>query len=95
MQLLKDQVLIEPAPEKEKTTPSGIIIPDTAEKHGLLEGTITEVGGGRYADTGQLIPMQVQKGQKVLFEEGFNAKRVKFEGKEYIIVREDDIRVIL
>lgn len=94
MQITKDRVLIEPVQEGEKTTPSGIIIPETAEKRGLLEGTIVEVGQGRY-ESGQLVPMQAQKGQKVLYEEGFSSKKIKLEGKEYVLVRDEDICIIL
>lgn len=94
MQITKDRVLIEPMQEGEKTTPSGIIIPETAEKHGLLEGVVVEVGPGRY-EQGQLVPMQAQKGQKVLYDEGYSSKKIKFEGKEYVIIRDEDICIIL
>lgn len=93
---LGDRVLIEPAdPEhKEGKTKSGIVIPDTAEKERPEQGTVVAVGMGRYTEGGERIPMQVKKGQTVLFSK-YGPTEVKVVGKEYLIVKEEDILAII
>jgi chaperonin GroES len=84
---LGDRVLVEPAPTEEKTS-SGIIIPDTA-KEKPQRGRVVAVGGGKKDD-----PLTVKTGDSVLFGK-FSGTEFKFEGKDYLIMKESDIYAII
>lgn len=85
---LGDRVLLEPIEEKEEKK-GGIIIPDTA-KEKPQEGIIMAVGPGKLTDSGDRISMNVQKGDRVLYGK-YSGTEVKIDGKEYLIMHEDDI----
>ena len=85
---LADRVLIQPAAAEQKTT-SGIIIPDTA-KEKPQEGEVIAVGPGAKNENGKLTPMDVKKGDIVLFGK-WSGTEVKIDGKEYSIMKESDI----
>ncbi|HTO36006.1 MAG: co-chaperone GroES [Flavobacteriaceae bacterium] len=84
---LSDRVLVEPA-KAETTTASGIIIPDTA-KEKPQRGTVVAVGNGKKDHA-----MTVKIGDTVLYGK-FAGTELKFDGKEYLIMREDDILAII
>jgi chaperonin GroES len=88
---LGDRVVIE-AIAKEETTASGIVLPETA-KEKPQEGKIVAVGSGTLKD-GERIPLEVKEGDRVLFSK-YAGTEVKFEGKELLIMRENDILAIL
>jgi len=89
---LADRVVVRPLEESDQKTPSGIYIPDTAkEKPQLAE--VVAVGPGRVSDEGKLIPIAVKIGDHV-FHSKYGGTNIKFEGDEYIILREDDILAI-
>ena len=85
---LQDRVIVERLAEEEKTK-GGIIIPDTA-KEKPMEGKVIAAGNGRVAEDGKLIKLDVKAGDKVLFSK-YAGTEVKIDGKEYLIMREDDI----
>ena len=85
---LQDRVIVERLAEEEKTK-GGIIIPDTA-KEKPMEGKVIAVGKGRVAEDGKLIKLDVKAGDRVLFSK-YAGTEVKIDGKEYLIMREDDI----
>ena len=85
---LQDRILVERVKEEEKTK-GGIIIPDTA-KEKPAEGKIVAVGKGKVGDDGKRIPLEVKKGDKVLFSK-YGGTDVKIDGGDYLIMREDDI----
>lgn len=87
---LSDNILVQPLAEKK--TPSGIVIPDTA-KEKPQEGKVVAVGPGRY-DDGELIKPEVKRGDKVLYKK-WGGNEIKVEGKEYLIVKEEDILAVL
>ena len=90
---IADRVVVEAAPAEEKTA-SGIYIPDTA-KEKPQQGTVVAVGPGKYADqTGTLIPMTVKTGDKVIYGK-FAGQEFPIDGKDYLVMRESDIYVIL
>jgi chaperonin GroES len=93
LQPLHDGVLIKPE-TAETTTPSGIIIPDTAKQEKATFGRVIAVGEGRYGDEGDLIPMRVSVGQKVYFNPGWE-NEVEFGGEKYYLVRESDVKAIV
>lgn len=87
MKPINDRVVIKPAPAEEKTK-GGIIIPDTA-KEKPQRGEVIAVGPGKDA-----IAMTVAKGDIVLYGK-YAGQELNFEGEDYLIMREDDILVIL
>jgi len=89
---LNDRVLVQRMEEETKTK-GGIIIPDTA-KEKPAEGKIVAVGTGRLGEDGKRIPLEVKKGDRVLFSK-YGGTEVKVEGEEYLIMREDDILGII
>ena len=89
---LFDNILIEPS-ERERKTASGIVIPDSA-KEKPQEGKVIAVGGGKTNDAGQLIKPQVKVGDIVMYKK-WGGNEIKIEGKDYLIVKEEDILVTL
>ena len=75
--------------EEEKTTPSGIVIPDTAAEK-PIKGEVVAVGNGKLLENGELRPLDVKEGDKVLFGK-YAGTEVKIDGQEYLIMNEDDI----
>ena len=80
LQPLGDRVVVQPA-EREETTKSGIVLPDTA-KEKPQRGTVIAVGEGRRDDDGDRIPMDVKVGDKVLFAK-YAGTEFKLEDEEY------------
>ena len=85
---LGDRVVIRPA-DREETTRSGIVIPDTA-KEKPQRGSVIAVGKGRRDEDGDRIPMDVAVGDTVLFAK-YAGTEFKFEDEEYLILAEKDI----
>ncbi len=83
----KDRVLVEPAPAEEKTA-GGIIIPDTA-KEKPQKGKVLAVGKGKKDE-----PMTVKVGDTVLYGK-YSGTEVVLDGKTYLIMREDDIYMVI
>jgi chaperonin GroES len=89
---LSDRILVQRL-EEEQTTKSGIIIPDTA-KEKPQQGQVVAVGEGKLLDNGTRVTPAVKAGEKVLFGK-YSGTEVKFDGVEYLILREEDILGIL
>jgi len=89
---LQDRVIVERLDATEKSA-GGLFIPDTA-KEKPQEGKITAVGNGKRKDDGTLIPMDVKKGDRILFAK-YAGNDVTVNGKEYFIMREEDILGVL
>ena len=89
---LQDRILVQRVAE-ETTTKGGIIIPDTA-KEKPAEGKVTAVGNGKAGDDGKRIPLEIKKGDRILFGK-YSGTEVKIEGDEYLIMREDDVLGII
>jgi chaperonin GroES len=89
---LQDRVLIKRLDE-EKKTPGGIIIPDTS-KEKPAEGEVIAVGNGRKLENGTVRLLDVKKGDRVLFGK-YSGTEIKVDGKEYIIMREEDLLAVL
>jgi len=75
--------------EEERTSPGGIVIPDTA-KEKPIKGEVIATGNGKVLDNGQVRPLEVKVGDKVLFGK-YSGTEVKIEGTEYLMLREEDI----
>ena len=89
---LGDRLLVERIEVEEKTA-GGIVLPDTA-KEKPIQGKVVAVGEGRRSDEGKVIPLQVKKGDTILFGK-YAGTEVKIDGEEYLIMREDDVLAIL
>jgi len=89
---LHDRVIVKRVKEEEKTK-GGIIIPDTA-KEKPVEGKVVAVGKGKIMDNGNLQPLEVKKGDKILFGK-YAGTEINIEGDEHLIMREDDIIAIV
>ena len=89
---LHDRVVVQRMESEEKTA-GGIIIPDSA-KEKPQEGKVIAVGTGKLDDSGKVIPFNVKKGDTVLMPK-YGGTEVKLDGKEYQIVREDDILAVI
>jgi len=89
---LGERVLVEPLTEGE-VNKGGIIIPDSA-KEKPMEGKVIAVGTGKLDDNGKKIPFNVKKGDIVLMPK-YGGTEVKMGGKEYQIMREDDILAVI
>jgi chaperonin GroES len=85
---LQDRILVKRIDEEEKSK-GGIIIPDTA-KEKPSEGKVLAVGNGKVNDDGKVTPLDVKKGDRILFSK-YAGTEVQVEGDEHIIIREDDV----
>ena len=85
---LQDRILVQRV-EEEETTKGGIIIPDTA-KEKPQEGKVIAVGNGKVGEDGKIQPLDVKKGDKVLFSK-YAGTEVNIDGGEHLIIREDDV----
>ena len=95
---LRDNILLEPVKEERKK--GGIILPDTVEKDRPEKGRVLAVGSGKIDKDGKRIPMEVKKGDIVLFSK-YGPNEIKIEDKktgkeiEYMIAKEEDILAII
>lgn len=89
---LQDRIIVLRVDEEEKTK-GGIIIPDNA-KEKPQEGKVVAVGKGKVGDDGKLQPLDVKKGDKVLFGK-YAGTEIKLDGEDHLIMREDDILGVL
>jgi chaperonin GroES len=79
--------------ESEEKTASGIVLPDTA-KEKPQEGKVVAVGTGRVLDSGERVAVEVSVGDRIIFSK-YAGTEVKFQGKEYLILRENDILAVI
>lgn len=89
---LGDRVVLKPV-EREERTKSGIVLPDTA-KEKPQEGVVEEVGSGRVLDNGTTVPLELKKGDRVLYAK-YAGNEFKIDEVEYLIVSEKDVLAVL
>ena len=89
---LHDRVLVKRSQE-ERTSPGGIVIPDTAAEK-PIQGQVVAVGNGKIMEDGTIRPMDVKAGDTVLFAK-YSGTEVKVDGIDYLVMREDDIMAVL
>lgn len=90
---LHDNVVIKPM-SAEETTASGIVLPDNANKEKPEKGEVLAVGPGKIMDNGQLKPMNVKVGDKVMFKK-YSPDEIKIDEEKYLLISEGDILGIL
>ena len=90
---LSDRVVIRPLDVEAEVKRGGIIIPDTA-KEKPQEGEVMEVGTGRRTDKGDVVPMDVKKGDRVLYGK-YSGTEVTIQNDDFLIMREADILAVV
>ena len=89
---LHDRVIIKRL-EEERTSPGGIVIPDSAAEK-PVQGKIMAVGKGKILEDGTVRPLDVKVGDKILFGK-YSGTEIKIDGEELVVMREDDIMGII
>jgi chaperonin GroES len=89
---LNDRVIVKRL-EEERTSPGGIVIPDSAAEK-PIRGEVVAVGAGKALDNGQVRPVALKAGDKVLFGK-YAGTELKLDGQEIVVMREDDIIAVL
>ena len=89
---LQDRVIIKRM-EEEKTSPGGIVIPDSATEK-PIKGKVVAVGNGLVLDNGEIRPLDLKVGDKVLFGK-YSGTEVKLNGEELLVMKEDDVMAVL
>lgn len=89
---LSDHLILEPLKEEKKK--GGIILPDTVNKERSEKGKVIAVGPGKLDKDGRRVPLELKKGQIVLFKK-YSPDEIKIDDKEYLIVREEDILAVI
>ena len=89
---LQDHVIIKRM-EEEKTSPGGIVIPDSATEK-PIKGEVVAVGNGLVLDNGEIRPLDLKVGDKVLFGK-YSGTEVKLDGEELVVMKEDDVMAVL
>ena len=92
MRPLHDRIVVKRIDDEAKTK-GGIIIPDTA-KEKPQQGRVVAVGNGKLLEDGTVRPLDVHKGDKVLFTR-YSGTEIQIEGEEHLIIREDDVLGVL
>ena len=89
---LHDRVVIRRT-EEERTSPGGIVIPDSATEK-PIKGEVVAVGKGKLLDSGDVRALDLKEGDKVLFGK-YSGTEVKVEGEDLLVMREDDVMAVI
>ena len=89
---LHDRVILKRL-EEDRTSPGGIVIPDTAAEK-PVQGKVIAVGAGKILDNGQVRPFDIKVGDKVLFGK-YSGAEVRFDGDELVVMREEDVMAVI
>jgi chaperonin GroES len=89
---LHDRVIVKRS-EEERTSPGGIVIPDTAAEK-PIRGEVLAVGRGKILENGETRPLDVKVGDKVLFGK-YSGTEVKIDGEELLVMREEDLMAVI
>ena len=89
---LHDRVIVKRL-EEDRTSPGGIVIPDTAAEK-PVQGKIVAIGKGKILENGQVRPCDVNVGDKILFGK-YDGTEVKIEGEEFLVMRQEDVMAVI
>jgi len=92
LQPLGDRIIVKPKEDENSTTPSGLVIPDTAKEKPQL-GDVMAVGPGEFQD-GERIPLDVKEGDVVVYSK-YGGSELKFEGQEFLILSSRDVLAVI
>jgi len=90
---INDHLIVKPL-EEDKTTKSGIVLPETVDKEKPEQGEVVAVGPGRVLDNGSRLAMSVKVGNKVLFKK-YSPDEIKVGGEDFLVLSENDIMAIV
>lgn len=90
---LSDYLIIKPLAD-ETVTKSGIVLPDTVDKEKPEKGEVVAAGPGKMLENGQIAPLSVAVGQKVMFRK-YAPDEIKVDGQDYLVIRESDVMLII
>lgn len=89
---LGDRIIVKPKEEETSTTPSGLVIPDTAKEKPQL-GDVMAVGPGEFQD-GERLPLDVKEGDVVVYSK-YGGTELKFEGQDFLILSSRDVLAVI
>ena len=89
---LHDRIVVKRM-EEERTSPGGIVIPDSATEK-PSKGEVVAVGNGKKSDSGDVMPVDVKVGDTVLFGK-YSGTEVKVDGDDLLVMREDDVMAVI
>ena len=89
---LHDRVVVKRM-EEERTSPGGIVIPDSATEK-PIKGEVVAVGNGKITESGEVRPLDLKAGDQILFGK-YSGTEVKVEGQELLVMREDDVMAVI
>ncbi|MGH8301672.1 MAG: co-chaperone GroES [Steroidobacteraceae bacterium] len=89
---LHDRVVVKRL-EEERTSPGGIVIPDTAAEK-PVQGQIVAVGNGKILEDGKVRPLDIKVGDKILFGK-YSGTEVKVDGEDLVVMREEDVMAVI
>ncbi len=92
LQPLGDRIIVEPKEDENSSTPSGLVIPDTAKEKPQL-GDVMAVGPGEFQD-GERVPLDVKEGDVVVYSK-YGGTEIKFEGREFLILSARDVLAVI
>ena len=93
---VNDKIVVKPKEIKDdKITESGIILPDTVQDGMLLEGEVIAAGHGMYSANGNLIPLVVEVGDKILYNKHAQTQEYKLNGEDVILMSQNEVLSIL
>ena len=93
---VNDKIVVKPTKEKEDTiTEGGIILPDTVQDGGLVEGKVVAASRGMYSAQGTLIPLVVSDGDTILYNKNAHKSEHKIDGEEYILMSVNEVLAIV
>ena len=90
---LHDNIVLKPA-QAEKTTKSGIVLPDTVDKGRPEQGTVVAVGPGQFLENGSIAKMSLKVGDRVVFKK-YSPDEIEIDGAMHLILSEGDILAVL
>ncbi len=92
LQPLGDRIIVKPKEDDTATTPSGLVIPDTAKEKPQL-GDVLAVGPGDFQD-GERVPVDVKQGDVVVYSK-YGGTEIKFEGQDFLILSSRDVLAVI
>ena len=93
---VNDKIVVKPKEDEgDKTTESGIILPDTVQDGGLIEGEVVAASEGMYSAQGTMIPLVVSEGDTILYNKNAHKSEHKIDGEDYIIMSINEVMSIV
>ena len=93
---VNDKIVVKPSEKnKEEKTASGIILPDTVQDGGLLEGKVVAASDGMYSATGTIIPLVVSEGDTILYNKNTLKAEHTIDGEDYILMSINEVMSIV